>query len=74
MGDNGTVNIRQQPRRVLRLNADDQEHGGTNGDQLRVRNTIAHPPVPPTPAVVDRSGGAMARCGGATHGNDDKAI
>ena len=37
-----------------------------------MRISIAHPPVPLTPAVVDRSGGATARCGGATHGSDGK--
>ena len=41
---------------------------------LRVRNSDAHSPVPLTLAVVDRSGGATARCGGATHGNGDSNV
>ena len=43
--------------------AGDLEHGGANGRQLRVRNSIAHPLVPPTPAVVDQSGGEPERGG-----------
>ena len=36
-----------------------------------MRNRDAHLLVPLTLMVVDRSGGATARCGGATHWNGD---
>ena len=60
------------PDGALRRITGDQGHGSANGRQLRVRNSFAHPPVPPTPAVVDQSGGAPATSGGEVHGYGDQ--
>ena len=55
--------VRQKRRCTLRRNASDTGHGGVSGGQLRVRNNIAHPLVPPTPTGVDQSGGEPERGG-----------
>ena len=65
---------RQNSRWLLWLNAGDQEHGGANGDQPRVRNIIAHPPVPLTPTVVDRSGGGRRGAAVSSTGSDHRTI
>ena len=58
--------VRQTHRRAHRRIAGDLKRGGVSGCQLRVRNSIAHPLVPPTPTVADQSGGESERGGAVT--------
>ena len=44
---------------------------GANQGQLRVRNSIAHPPGPFSAAEAAQNGGEPARGGGAEHGHGD---